>query len=743
MRKLMWFTIGFAAACAAGIYLGVGLWLAPVCATLGIAFFFFKQKITAVIATVCIGLAIGSLWSWGHDAIYLKEARLYDGKTENAVGTVTDYSYETNYGVAADSKVELEGKYYRIRLYTESKEPLQPGDVIEGKIRFRLTTADSLQGETYHQGDGIFLLGYVQKDFKLRKTESIFPQYWGAYIRMKLSKMICDVFPGDTAAFAVALLLGDSSMLTYEMDTDFKLSGIRHVIAVSGLHVSILISLVYILSIRKRYLSAIIGIPVLILFAAVIGFTPSVTRACIMQILMLLALALNKEYDPPTALAFAVLGMLCVNPRTIVSVSFQLSVGCLIGIFLFYERIKGFLLRKLKISKIKKLRDRVVFAAVSGVSITLSTMITTTPLSAAYFGTVSIVGVLTNLLTLWVISFIFIGILMVCVIGFAWLPLAKIIAWIIAWPIRYVILVAKLLGSLPHSAVYTCSSYVVIWIVMCYVLFVIFMFSKKKQPWLLLSGGALGLILAILLTWAEPLGDNYRVTVFDVGQGQSILIECDDKRYLVDCGGDSDKTAADTVTHYLLSRSITKLDGIILTHYDADHAGGVPLLLTGIDVETLYLPDTEDESGRRQALEETHGNIFWLSSYGELETEKMKLCMIPGKHDKVDNERSMCVLFQTENCAILITGDRSTVGEKALLQQVELPPVDILIAGHHGSGSSTGMELLTKIQPKIAVISVAENNYYGLPAEQTLYRLRLFGCRVYRTDLEGTIVFKG
>jgi competence protein ComEC len=117
--------------------------------------------------------------------------------------------------------------------------------------------------------------------------------------------------------------------------------------------------------------------------------------------------------------------------------------------------------------------------------------------------------------------------------------------------------------------------------------------------------------------------------------------------------------------------------------------------------------------------------------------------MIPGKHDKVDNERSMCVLFQTENCAILITGDRSTVGEKALLQQVALPPVDILIAGHHGSGSSTGMELLTKIQPKIAVISVAENNYYGLPAEQTLYRLRLFGCRVYRTDLEGTIVFKG
>jgi len=743
MRKLMWFTIGFTAACAAGVYLGVGLWIAPVCAVFGIACFFIKKKFTAIAAAICVGLTVGSIWTWGYDAIYLKDAQMYDGETVDAIATVMDYSYETNYGMAADGMVKLDGMSYRIRLYTETKEPLNPGDVIDGRIRFRLTTADSNQGETYHQGDGIFLLGYVQKDFKHQKAESIPIQCWGAFIRVRIHQMICDIFSNDTAAIANALLLGDSSMLSYEMDTDFKLSGIRHVIAVSGLHVSILMSLVYILSVNKRYLSAIIGIPVLIFFAAVIGFTPSVTRACIMQILMLLALAMNKDFDPPTALAVAVLSMLSLNPWTIVSVSFQLSVGCLIGIFLFYERIKGFLLRKLKMSKIKSFKDRTVFSGVSCVSITLSTMITTTPFSAAYFGTVSIVGVLTNLLTLWVISFIFIGVLLACIAGFVWMPLARCVAWVVAWPIRYVTAVASFLGSLPHSAVYTCSIYIVIWIVMCYVLFTVFMLSKKKQPWLLVCGGALGLILALVLTWIEPMGDNYRVTVFDVGHGQSVLIECDDKRYLVDCGGDSDKIAADTVTHNLLSRSITKLDGIILTHYDADHAGGVPLLLNDIEAEVLYLPDTEAESHIRQTLVESHDNICFLSSYAELETDKMKLSIVPGKHETQDNERSMCVLFQMENCAILITGDRSTAGEKALLQEMELPPVDILVVGHHGSGSATGMELLANIQPKIAVISVAENNYYGLPAEQTLYRLRLFGCRVYRTDREGTIVFKG
>ena len=346
MRKLMWFTIGFAAACAAGIYLGAGLWIAAFCAALVIPCFFVKRKAVAIAATVLVGVAVGIIWNWGYDALYLTGARQYDGKTATAVAIVSDYSYETSYGVAADATVDLDGKDYRIRIYLESKEPLQPGDVIQGNIRFRLTTADSLQGETYHQGDGIFLLGYVQKEFEFRKAERVPTQYLPAFIRMRMSEMICRIFGEDTAPFANALLLGDSSMLSYEMDTDFKLSGIRHVIAVSGLHVSILMSVVYMFSFKRRYLTAILGIPVLILFAAVIGFTPSVTRACIMQILILLALALNKDYDPPTALALAVLSMLCVNPRTIVSVSFQLSVGCLIGIFLFYERIKGFLDRK-------------------------------------------------------------------------------------------------------------------------------------------------------------------------------------------------------------------------------------------------------------------------------------------------------------------------------------------------------------------------------------------------------------
>ena len=201
-------------------------------------------------------------------------------------------------------------------------------------------------------------------------------------------------------------------------------------------------------------------------------------------------------------------------------------------------------------------------------------------------------------------------------------------------------------------------------------------------------------VLAIILSWVDLGAENYRVTVFDVGQGQSVLFECDNKHYLVDCGGESDKTAADTVAHSLLSRGITHLDGVFLTHFDTDHAGGLPLLLTSIPADTLYLPDIEDNGTIRRTLEKSNNQIYWINKYAVLEMESMRFTMIPGEHKTRDNERSLCILFQTENCDILITGDRSEIGEKALMEDIALPELELLIAGHHGSASSSCLVLV-------------------------------------------------
>ena len=103
----------------------------------------------------------------------------------------------------------------------------------------------------------------------------------------------------------------------------------------------------------------------------------------------------------------------------------------------------------------------------------------------------------------------------------------------------------------------------------------------------------------------------------------------------------------------------------------------------------------------------------------------------------------MCILFQPGNCDILITGDRNIAAERALLKSYNIPELDVLIVGHHGSKSSTGFELLSKAKPKVAIISVGQDNPYGNPSEEVLERLELFGCEIWRTDLHGTIVYKG
>ena len=744
LRFLMWLVIGFTAACAVGVYLSVGIWLAVICLLFAVCLLFMKKKPARIAALVLLGAAIGGCWLCGYNSLYLSGVKSYDNQTVDCVVTVTDYSYETGYGTAADGRLHLDGNDYNVRLYLNESSELTPGDRIHGSFRLRLTTKDAVRGQTYHQGDGIFLLIYATDEVEVEHTNSIPAQYFAAQLRRGIIGILDQTFSEDVRGFARALLLGDSSLLDYEADTAFRVSGIRHIIAVSGLHVSILLSLVCLFCGRRRFLIAFVGVPVLAIFAAVAGFTPSVVRACIMQGLMILALLFKKEYDPPTALSFAVLVMLLANPMTITSVSFQLSVGCLVGIFLFYRRINIWLTKRVGAEKGMTVKLRLLRWVCGSVAVTLSAMITTTPLSAWYFGAVSLVGVLTNLATLWVVSFIFYGIMLVCVLG-AFLPtVASAVAWVIAWPIRYVVMVARLLSGSVLSAVYTCSIYIVIWLALCYLLLCVFCLSKKKHVGFLALCMAAGLLVSVACSWIDPQLDRYRVTVLDVGQGQAILLQSQGRCYLVDCGGDSDEAAADAVCERLLSQGISQLDGVILTHYDKDHAGGVIPLLQRMNARQLFLPDIADLGEIRSTLQQRYSEgAVLVDKFTELSWGQTKISMIPASGNKKGNESCMSILFQPENCDILITGDLSHSGEQALTQEIQLPELELLVVGHHGSADATGLPLLSATRPVAAVISVGKNNSHGHPSEDVLDRLRLFGCRIWRTDLDGTILFRG
>lgn len=738
MRKLMYVTIGFAAACALCVVFGRNTAFLPGAAAAALAFGLMRKKHPWIyrLALVFMGCTVGMAWFFRYDRSYLNAAAALDGATSGMSLRVTDYSYETGYGRAVDGTIRLQGKIYQVKAYLDAGNALEPGQQLTGEFRFRFTTPDGAEEGTYHAGKGIFLLAYQRSDV----TVSQAPPDWldvPARLRHWLKDTLKSCFPEDTYPFAKALLIGDGSDLTYGVDTDLKISGIRHIVAVSGLHVSILFTLVSMVTLKKRWLAALAGFPVLLLFAAVAGFTPSVTRACIMSALMLLALLLDKEYDGPSALSFAVLVMLVCNPLTITSVSFQLSVGSVAGIFLFAGRIRSWLVSLCAEQERNSLKGMLVRWFTSSVSVSLSAIVVTTPLCAWHFGTISLIGVVTNLLTLWVISFLFYGIMGVCVL-FPLLPQgAALLARGLSVPIRYVLWMAGVLADVPMAAVYTESIYITAWLVFAYVLLAVFLADRHRKPLQLGSYAALGLCLALLLSWAEPMLDDVRFTVLDVGQGQCLLFQTEGKTYMVDCGGDSDRGSADLAAQTLLSQGITRLDGLILTHLDRDHAGGAENLLSRMETALLVLPPVPSELARK-----TEGEVIYASQELMLDAGGAVIRIFPPTFPGNSNENSLCILFETEKCVILATGDRNGFGERSLLRSADIPDVDILVAGHHGSKNSTCEELLAAVRPEIVCISVGKDNSYGHPAPELLRRLADCSCAVYRTDRQGTITIR-
>ena len=745
MRRLMWFTLGFGLACGLFAYLlptDCCISVGAVCLALaGAGMILRKRKVLFRILCLClVGAAVGACCFSVYVRQYLRPVFPLADTTLQFTFLVSDYSEDLEYSRSVEGWAEIDGREYRLMAYLPKGDPLAPGDVVTGSFLVRVPMAQEDYASGYYQGKGIYLILHTRAPVTVIPAQAVPARFCSAWLRERILGVLHQALPEKILPLCKALLLGDTDDLDYVTDTALKISGIRHIVAVSGLHISILYTLLAGVTMKRRYLTAMIGIPVLVLFAAVAGFTPSVTRACVMVGLMMLASVFQREYDSPTALAFSCLGMLVVNPLTVTSVSLQLSVGCVAGILLFQRALYDWFLERFpkSLGKSKGILGKVIRGICTSISMSLSAMSLTTPISSFYFGTISLVGVITNLLTLWVVTLLFMGLVAVC---FLWpvLPgIAVILGKLLTVPAGFVLWVAKVMSSVPLAAVYLAGNYIVFWLGFVYLLLAVFLLQRNRQPVIAVCLSLISLCVCLMLSWLEPQLDDTRITMLDVGQGQSVLLQSEGCTFLVDCGGDSDTVTADTVAQALLGQGISRLDGIILTHYDADHAGALHNLLTRIDCDLLIVPRTEG----KEFVQDLDVTVYPLTHELQLTFGTARITVYGPVFAGESNENSLCVLFDTEKCDILITGDRTEFGEDMLLRKTRLPDVDVLVAGHHGSADSTSPALLQAVNPEIVLISVGEGNFYGHPDPDLLSRLREAGCEVYRTDLNGTIVIR-
>ena len=731
MRKLATFSCAFALSSAAYVWL-LSPTAALIAAVLGaaLAALIPKGDTALRVRLAAAGMAIGFLWSWGYEQLHIVPLRSVCGDDVLVAVRVSDFTQSTKYGCCVETSIEggtmllyLDGNY----------ETLHPGDMLTLRAQIIDVSRGSGEDENlYYQANDISLLGFANEEPTVTKADSVtnVPAHWARAIRERITEL----FPEDTEGFMRALMLGDKDGIDYSLENQMTISGIVHVFSVSGMHVSLLVGF-FMMLVRNKRVASVCAIFAMLLFAAMLGFSPSVTRAAIMNTIHLLAPIFKRENDPPTSLSVALLIILLINPFAIASMSLQLSFLAMAGILLFAEPLHGRICNRFPVHG----KFRTLFRALSAnIALSLSATVLTLPILTVSFGSVSLIAPLSNVLLMQIVSFVFTSGFAVLLLGLV-TPLGTFLAWSLSWVIRLVLLLVRWLSSVPFAAIFSDSEYVVAWLAAVYVMIVVFLLVKRERKLSHLIGAiAATLFCTIGLCMLDT--PECSVTVLNVGQGQTVLMQ-GPMTAAIDCGGDSGDEDGEALARRLLITGERRLDALILTHYDADHTCGLEQLVQRVEICRLYLPDTSDDAGRRREVlaiaQRENIEICYVTQDITLESSGLNIQLFSPVKNSSDND-GLAALMSMGECDILVTGDLSAEAEALLVRARKLPQVELLVAGHHGSKHSTSAELLHATRPQAVLISVGKNSY-GHPSQEVLSRIEDIGAQVFRTDECGDI----
>lgn len=748
MRKLCWFSFSFALAALLCVYLlPVRFTLLCGTAALGLGLVLYAalpERIRRAALLTGLGLAAGFAWFFGYDAVLFSQARGLEGGERQASAVVWDFPVETDYGSWVDVKVDAGGPFSvltRAYFFDDPTEDLRPGDKITFSASFG--RADSVEERriTSYTSKGYLLFARNAGNLQLLSSPGMTFTNFHRYLRRAIQDRIHAAFPEDTAPFMRALLTGDRTEINEDVKTasDLERAGISHIIAVSGMHVSILAGFLLTLFGKRRW-AVLTTLPVLAVFMAVSGFSASVVRAVIMQTFILLAPLIYREADSLTALAFALLVLLLFNPYAAAGVSLQLSFAATLGIILLTPRLNGALGGK---RKGKDLPARAVRFVAGSLSTTLGALAFTLPISAFYFGCVSLIAPLSNLLILWAVTPAFVlGALSVGT-AFLWLPLGRFLAVYASWCVRFILFATDRLAS-PFLACVTLDGAALWWFVAVYVSTAA-VFLLKMPARRLLYVGSLAVISLCVIFLIRNLGaaPGYTMTVLDVGQGECIVVSSGDSTAVIDCGTSGWEDAGELAERYIRALGRGHVDALILTHYHADHANGAERLLAALDVSALIVPEPRfEESGLDEAVlaaaDRAGCQVLFVTEVTGLALGETQITLYPPMGMETENERGIAALVDDGEFETLVLGDMPGYIERQLAARYDLPDIECLVAAHHGSRTSTTDNLLDAVTPEVAVISVGENSY-GHPTQEVLDRLTARGIEILRTDQNGNI----
>ncbi|MDR1131545.1 MAG: ComEC/Rec2 family competence protein, partial [Oscillospiraceae bacterium] len=725
---------------------------------LSLSALFFRAERRTAILLVLLSAANGFCAARLSYELKTLPAREISGAELSIEARVTDYPelYESQTTVrvrlTGDSAPKLDALLYS---FGDELDALEPGDRVRAAAR--LKTADERYGASFSgsNAEGVYLICYLKSAPELLGKSPVSFIYAPKTLARGLKALVLGAFPEDTAPLMTALLTGDTKLL-YEdpaLYAAMSEAGVLHVVAVSGMNVAFLVGFISLI-VRKKRLVSLVGLPVVWLFVPFAGAIPSVVRAAFMVSTVLMAPLFKRENDGLTALAAILAVLLLLNPASCASVNLQLSFAAMLGMIFVTPRIYQPLSAGLRsalpaVKGAQSLARRALKALPEGIcasfAATVGAIIFTVPITVLYFGYVSLIGILVNILIFWAVSACFIGGFVSCFAGFVWLPLGRICGVLTSVLLRYMMTAVKLASAVPYAAVYTQGNLFAWWLALVYIVFLLCCLFPRREgfrPVLPVCLSVIALCCVILTLEAPVEAGTGSISAVDIGQGQSLVIMAGDTTAVIDCGGKGKNTnAGETVAGFLLGRGRRSIGLLMLTHFDSDHVNGVTRLMSRVEVEKLVIPGGSlDKAWRDKILrlaEKLDTEVYIIQESAEIEAGDLSLAV---SSTLGRGEPSLIFLASLGNFDALITGDADISEEAEYLAAHKLPDAELFVAGHHGSKYASSSELLRALRAEYALVSCGYNSY-GHPTEEALSRFAEAGMTVYRTDLSGTVTF--
>lgn len=662
------------------------------------------------------------------------------------------YIVDTHKIIWQNQTKKVSGKIYIYKKQSELTSVAKIGDTIStfGTIRkiHGYNNPGQINRELRAKQQSIY--GFIsagKADIKIIHSTTDFNlKQFSVDLRHKILNFLLSVMPADDAYMIFAMLFGGYNNIPAELLEAFSLIGIIHILSVSGSHISLIAG--FLLNLGRllhlpRVLNLLLLIIIISFYAFLCGCTSPVIRATIMGILSVVAMTLQKSHEANHLLSITALILLLVNPLLLFDISFQLSVASTAGLVYF-------------MSSLKKLFYFLPRFLADNIALTISAQLMTLPLIAWYFNSLSLSSLIANLLAVPLLELVIILSLLGCVILF--FPfIAKILFISSSFLLSLANIFSLYIANLPFASIYLPTFSVFFIIIYYFILFIIFNRKLAKLCLKLIYKYRIVTIILLFICLISSIyfvskSDDLQVHFIDVGQGDcTLIITPHHQAVMIDTGGipNSDFDIGTRVDlPYLRHYGINKLDYLILSHADIDHAKSAYTIMQKLPVnhfiianqplneytKTLKLPPNSQLLN--QAVIARTDMKFIVDG---VQFQFLRANENPALNS--GNAASNVLKLSYRNFSTLFTGDLPQKQEQELIQNRSDLHCTILKIAHHGSKTSSSMEFLQAVKPQFAIISVGKYNNYNHPSIEVIERLNKLHIPIYRTDIDGAIIF--